>query len=62
MTYEVRIQKHWSGKTYNVDLISWQRGEGMVNGRAFNVSKKEAEKVAAKTAKLYAAEIIRKGE
>lgn len=62
MTYEVTISKHWSGKTYNVDLISWQRGQGMVNGRAFNVSKKEAEKVAAKTADLYGAEIIRKGE
>ena len=62
MTYKVRIQKHWSGKTYNVDLISWQRGEGMANGRAFNVSKKEAEKVAAKTAALYGAEITRKDE
>ena len=53
MTYEVRVTRHWSGKTYNVDLVSWQRDEGMVSGRAFNVSKSEAEKVAAKSAKLY---------
>jgi len=62
MTHEVIISKHWSGRTYNVKLISWHRGQGMANGRAFNVSKKEAEKVAAKTAALYGAEIIRKGE
>jgi len=57
MTYEVRITKHWSGETYNVDLVSWQRGEGMASGRAFNVSKREAEKVAAKSARIYGAEI-----
>jgi len=60
MTYEVRITRHWSGKTYNVDLVSWQRGEGMASGRAFNVSKSEAEKVAAKSAKIYGAQINRK--
>ena len=44
---EVKITKHWSNKTYNVDLISWQKnGEGVSFGRAFDVSKKEAEKVA----------------
>ena len=57
MTYEVKVTRHWSGKTYNVDLVSWQRGEGMASGRAFNVSKFEAEKVAAKSAKLYNAQI-----
>ena len=57
MTYEVRVTKHWSGKTYNVDLVSWQRGEGIASGRAFNVSKSEAEKVADKSAKIYNAEI-----
>ena len=57
MTYEVKVTRHWSGKTYNVDLVSWQRGEGMASGRAFNVSKSEAEKVAAKSAKIYNAQI-----
>ena len=57
MTYEVKVTRHWSGKTYNVDLVSWQRGEGMASGRAFNVSTFEAEKVAAKSAKLYNAQI-----
>ena len=57
MTYEVRVTRHWSGETYNVDLVSWQRDEGMASGRAFNVSKSEAEKVAAKSARIYGAEI-----
>lgn len=57
MAYEVRVTRHWSGETYNVDLVLWQRGEGMVSGRAFNVSKSEAEKVAAKSANLYNAQI-----
>ena len=57
---EVKITKHWSNKTYNVDLISWQKnGEGVSFGRAFDVSKKEAEKVAKYNADLYHAEIIR---
>jgi len=55
--YEVRITKHFSGKTYNVDLVSWQGDNGMSSGRAFNVSKTEAKKVANKTASLYSAEI-----
>ena len=42
--YEVRIEKHWSGKTYNVNLISWQGDEGVSFGRAFDVSKQKAEK------------------
>lgn len=57
MEYEVRVTRHCSGETYNVDLVSWQRGEGMANGRAFNVSKAEAEKVANKTARSFDAEI-----
>ena len=57
MTFEVRVTRHWSGKTYNVDLVLWQRGQGMASGRAFNVSKLEAQKVAAKSAELYDAEI-----
>ena len=63
MAYEVRITRHWSGETYNVDLVSWHRGvkskprEGMASNRAFNVSKSEAEKVAAKSARIYDAEI-----
>ena len=61
MTKEVEITKHWSGKTYNVNLISWQKnGEGVSFGRAFDVSKKEAEKEAKENAHLYKAEIIRK--
>jgi hypothetical protein len=59
--YEVRMTKHWSGKTYNVDLVSWQRnGEGMVVGKAFDVSRKEAEKEAARVAELYNAKIENK--
>lgn len=61
MTYEVRVTRHWEGKNYNVDLIAWERGEGIANGRAFNVTKKEAEKVAAKSARIFGAEIIWKG-
>lgn len=57
MNYEVRVTRHWSGRTYNVDLVSWQGGEGMANGRAFDVSKSEAQKVADKTARIYGAEI-----
>ena len=62
MTYEVRITNHFSGETYNVDLVSWQGNEGMSNGRAFNVQKEEAEKVAKKTASLYDCEIIYNGK
>jgi len=57
--YEVRIEKHWEGKKYNVDLVSWQGDEGISFGKAFNVSKKKAEKEAQLNAKLYNAKIIR---
>ena len=61
MHYEVVIEKHWSGKTYNVRLNSYEKnGWGMGNGRAFDVSYKKAIKVAEKTAKTYNAEIIKK--
>ena len=56
--YEVRIEKHWSGKTYNVNLISWQGDEGVSFGRAFDVSKKKAEKEAKENADLYNAKLI----
>ena len=58
--YEVRIEKHWSGKTYNVNLISWQGDEGVSFGRAFDVSKQKAEKEAKENADLYNAKIIMK--
>ena len=58
--YEVRIEKHWRGKTYNVNLISWQGDEGVSFGRAFDVSKQKAEKEAKENADLYNAKIIRK--
>ena len=61
MEYEVVIEKHWSGKTYNVRLNSYEKnGWGMGNGRAFDVSYKKAIKVAEETAKTYNAEIIKK--
>ena len=61
MHYEVVIEKHWSGKTYNVSLNSYEKnGWGMRNGRAFDVSYKKAIKVAEETAKTYNAEIIKK--
>jgi len=57
--YQVKIEKHWSNKTYNVSLIHWQKNEGVSFGRAFDVSKEEAEKEAKENAILYNAEIIR---
>ena len=57
--YEVKIEKHWGGKTYNVSLISWKGNEGVSFGRAFNVSKTKAEKEAKENSELYNAKIIR---
>jgi hypothetical protein len=52
--YEVRVIKHWSGKTYNVNLASFdKKGYGVSYGKAFNVSKKEADKEAKRVADLY---------
>ena len=60
--HEVKITKHWSNKTYNVDLISWQNDEGVSFGRAFDVSKEEAEKVAKHNSNIYNAKIIRENK
>jgi len=57
--YEVKIEKHWNNKTYNVSLIHWQKNEGISFGRAFDVSKKKAEKEAKHQATLYNAKIVR---
>jgi len=57
--YEVRVTPHVSGNTYNVDLVSWdRRGSGMVVGKAFNVSREDADKEAQRVADLYAATIV----
>ena len=55
--YEVRISKHWQDNKFNVDLVSWQGNEGIVFGRAFGVSKKEAIKESNKQSELYNAPI-----
>ena len=61
MLHEVIITNHWSKETYNVDLVSWdRRGNGVSHGRAFNVSQKEAQKVAEKQADIYGAKITDK--
>ena len=59
--YEVKISKHWQENKFNVDLVSWQGNEGIVFGRAFGVSKKEAIKEANKQAELYNAPITEDG-
>ena len=56
--YEVKINKQ-SKKTYNVKLVSWKGNEGVSFGKAFDVSKKKAEKEAKENANLYNAKIIR---
>jgi len=61
--FEVQITSHWSGKSFNVNLISWdKRGSGMAVGKAFNVSEKEALKTAKRVAKIYDAQITNKTE
>ena len=61
MKYEVTIEKHWSNKTYNVELNSYEsNGWAMSSGRAFDVSYKEAIKEANKQASIYNAPIIKK--
>ena len=57
--YQVKIEKHWSNKTYNVSLIHWQGDEGISFGKAFDVSKTQAEKEARHQADLYNATIIK---
>lgn len=57
--FEVQITSHFSGNTYNVDLVSWdRRGNGMVAGKAFNVSREEADKEAQRVADMYNATIV----
>jgi len=59
--YEVHIEKHWSGKAYNVHVAHFDRtGSGVRYCRAFDVSLREATKEAHHNAKLYNAEIINK--
>ena len=61
MEYEVRITKHCSGETYNVDLASFDRsGSGMLSGRAFNVSYEDAVEKAEYTARSFNAPVIHK--
>ena len=61
MEYEVVIDKHWSGNTYNVQLNAYERnGYGVSHGRAFDVSYKEATKVAEKQSSIYGAKITNK--
>ena len=61
--YEVRVEKHWGGKKYNVSLVSWERnGSGMSSGRAFEISYKKAMKEAERQSDLYDAPIIKMWE
>ena len=61
--YEVRVEKHWQGKKYNVYLVSWERnGSGMTSGRAFEVPLKKAMKEAKRQSELYNAPIIKMWE
>jgi hypothetical protein len=55
----VRVSKHWSGKTYNVDLLSpnGRKGDYMVVGKAFDVPIGEAQAEAQRVANLYGATI-----
>ena len=61
--YEVRGEKHWQRKKYNVSLVSWERnGSGMTSGRAFEVPLKKAMKEAERQSELYNAPIIKMWE
>jgi hypothetical protein len=55
----VRVSKHWSGKTYNVDLLSpnGRKGDYMVVGKAFDVPIGVAQAEAQRVANLYGATI-----
>ena len=53
------VKSHFSGETYNVDLVSWDRkGSGMVVSKAFDVSREEADKEAHRVANLYHATVV----
>ena len=57
-SYQVRVEKHWGGKNYNVSLVSWEKnGSGMTSGRAFDVPYKKAMKEAYRQSELYNAPI-----
>ena len=62
MKHEVVIEKHWQGKKYNVNLISWQGSEGVAFGRAFEVSKKQAEKATVTKKSAAKAKTLEKSE
>ena len=59
--YEVRVEKHWQGKKYNVSLVSWERnGSGMTSGRAFEVPlKKAADKLKKQSNKVTEMDIVK---
>lgn len=57
--YEVRVTPHFSGETYNVDLVSWERnGSGVLISKAFDVSREKADKEAHRVANLYNAVVV----
>jgi hypothetical protein len=59
--YEVRIEKHWEDKNYNVQVVLWEKnGSGMSFGKAFDVPYKKAMKVAEEQSKIYNAPIVKK--
>jgi hypothetical protein len=59
--YEVRITQSVERGMFNVDLVAWERnGSGVAHGKAFKVSRKAADKEAARVADLYKAEIVDK--
>lgn len=61
MKYEIRVSHNlfWTPKRprFDVDLIVWERGEGVAFGRGFNVSRKQAQETTTEQARIYAAEI-----
>ena len=58
----IRISRHWSGETYNVDLLSAMgRGEYMSVGKEFDVSLDVAESAADRLCRLYDAVLEKKG-
>lgn len=58
----VRISRHCSGETYNVDLLSAMgRGEYMGVGKEFDVSLDAAEAAAKRLCRLYDAVLEKKG-
>ncbi|HAI42607.1 MAG TPA: hypothetical protein DCM40_33125 [Maribacter sp.] len=57
---EIEIEKHWSGKTYNVNLCVYEKnGWGTSHCKAFDVPYKQATIVAEKMSDLYHAPIVK---